>query len=1348
MNRRDFLKTGATTGLSTVVVGTGQGATGPPNDYQEHLDSMDGDGSESNPYVIETVADLQAIAAETDAQYELGSDVDAAETADWHRGSGFSPIGEFTGTFDGKGHEIRGLTIDRSNQRNVGLFTQIRGTVRNLALPELTVAGSENVGGLSGFVAAAKVENIDVAGTVRGTNSVGGLVGYASTDTSDGLKTKIANCTSDCEVQGTQAVGGLAGYARGSAAAQNEIHDCTATGPVTGSTFVGGLLGEGASAFDEPRSVELRNCTASGIVTVDGDNGGHAGGLAGQLEDCAAILSSATGDVDAGGVSSVGGLVGEIQDNDAEVIMSYATGSVRGDYSVGGLIGNVRYGSVEESYATGDVRGTAHVGGLTGYLKEGTVTDCYAHGDVTSGMDAGGIVGEMYNNFGGTTAVRRSLATGSVAGNEADDIERELVNAVGGVVGRKNPDTAVSASYWDTETTGLDWGIGNPRNEGIIPAENGAPTAELQGATASETLTEFDFGNDWQVSGEYPVLQDIEGDGGVATCGVDTATIELDPYPVETGERPTLSLVIPDADSATLRAEYQRPSGETKEIERSLEIEEEVTAGGSLWSTSRPLDSIAEVGTWVDLTIEVEEDGDTCVVENLNNPYLDESSALGYYVFDHVMSVAAILGRFKHQEPSSTTNPDIIARWARARQFDVNRFYGSKRGSMGAVGFDLDVFMNDDDFYRLPKRREKYNGNPLNSARAQFLADLNSAASDVYVGNYDFWVGVHAGEPLNDTAAIYYSNSRVYAPSLLNDAEEDGFWPHEFGHAYGFDHTYNKGLDNHLCVMAKQDRFADRFPSDIPHPAPYSTPLRIADRTGLTTPTLYSKSTHLQDWLTVDATDATFVAEEEWEFPAVTDYKYGDRVPIVEWSRGATTTERFIVESRPFVGAGFDDSDPTTNDITWNRENGASVVYHQTESAVSTGLNISEFHEDGRKLGILDEPGASVTDRVGHGIPNELTFELVSMSDKAAPPSEFSTNVSVTQTTPQSSSQTMAVSGGVSEPEGATGGIESDHRDITPPSLDLHAVDSEGRHVGVTEDGGYENEIPGARASGKRVRGMEWITVPDDADVEFSVRSDDVEQYVSDLADAGYLLPDEGGQTEAEPATQTKVDDGQNDEALSIEAFRERLSVTYRASQTRYGPDAELTSEGDGSWVTDTDIRIQELSLDPGEETNPEPRNERSDLDIQSLDHGGGVDAESVTFEPVAGDDVDVGGWTLSNGQGHTYEFPAETTVDDELVVHSGSGDDVDGELYWGRSEPAWSDDGGTLTVRDADGVTKLAVSYDGRGVVHYGAEPPAASASPWDVPLGTLGLGAGGLVGVAALYAAVRMRSSDADES
>ncbi|WP_277289298.1 GLUG motif-containing protein [Thalassolituus oleivorans] len=161
----------------------------------------------------------------------------------WNEGNGWEPIANsstpFTSIFDGNGHQIRNLYIDRISTDYVGLFGFISGEsaqLRNIGLTGklMKVQGYYYVGGLVGYAKnEAIIEQSYVTGAVTGDYYVGGLAGYLSSSSA------LNNSFATGAVTGDYYVGGLAGYLSSSSAINNSF----VTGAVTGDYYVGGLVG-------------------------------------------------------------------------------------------------------------------------------------------------------------------------------------------------------------------------------------------------------------------------------------------------------------------------------------------------------------------------------------------------------------------------------------------------------------------------------------------------------------------------------------------------------------------------------------------------------------------------------------------------------------------------------------------------------------------------------------------------------------------------------------------------------------------------------------------------------------------------------------------------------------------------------------------------------------------------------------------------------------------------------------------------------------------------------------------------------------------------------------------------
>ena len=194
-------------------------------------------------------------------------------------GKVWTPIGTdydnaYTGTFDGGGHTITGLTVT-TNDENVGLFGYLgkAGTVKNVVMEDVQITSNHSrshAGGVAGH-SNGTIENCSVSGSVSGTVFVGGVVGAQWFGSTTG-------CSSSATVKGTTYVGSLVGQAHRGAT----LTACYATGNVTleidpiRNTAAGGLVGMNAGS-------SILACYAIGNVTSTGSitSNAHIGGFLG-----------------------------------------------------------------------------------------------------------------------------------------------------------------------------------------------------------------------------------------------------------------------------------------------------------------------------------------------------------------------------------------------------------------------------------------------------------------------------------------------------------------------------------------------------------------------------------------------------------------------------------------------------------------------------------------------------------------------------------------------------------------------------------------------------------------------------------------------------------------------------------------------------------------------------------------------------------------------------------------------------------------------------------------------------------------------------------------------------------
>lgn len=210
----------------------------------------------------------------TDINITLTADIDLT-------GKDWTPIGtdydnSYTGTFDGGGHTITGLTVT-TNDKYAGLFGYLNraGTVKNVVMEGVQITSNQIYGGSIGGVVGSgwgTIENCSVSGSVSGTVYVGGVVGVQ-------IGGSITGCSSSATVKGTVDVGGVAGQTNSSAT----LTACYATGNVIiemapKKNIAGGsLVGMNAGS-------SLLACYATGNVTSTGSSTGymHIGGFLGN----------------------------------------------------------------------------------------------------------------------------------------------------------------------------------------------------------------------------------------------------------------------------------------------------------------------------------------------------------------------------------------------------------------------------------------------------------------------------------------------------------------------------------------------------------------------------------------------------------------------------------------------------------------------------------------------------------------------------------------------------------------------------------------------------------------------------------------------------------------------------------------------------------------------------------------------------------------------------------------------------------------------------------------------------------------------------------------------------------
>jgi len=186
-----------------------------------------GSGTAEDPYQIATLAHLKNVSG--GAYFVQIADIDAY-------GDDFTPLGDFTGDYEGGGHIISNLTID-GGELFIGLFRVVAGGhIRNLGLVDVDINAPEGemVGGITGMLSAGgSVKNVFMTGTVQGWLMVSGLVGHVV----DGV---IENAYAHANVFGTVTQNGAIA---GRLSASGEVHNSYAVANVTGGAQFGVVVG-------------------------------------------------------------------------------------------------------------------------------------------------------------------------------------------------------------------------------------------------------------------------------------------------------------------------------------------------------------------------------------------------------------------------------------------------------------------------------------------------------------------------------------------------------------------------------------------------------------------------------------------------------------------------------------------------------------------------------------------------------------------------------------------------------------------------------------------------------------------------------------------------------------------------------------------------------------------------------------------------------------------------------------------------------------------------------------------------------------------------------------------------
>ena len=207
--------------------------------------------------------------------------------------------GYYKGIFDGNGHSISGLYVNRDESDDVddrfkvgiGLFGYYSGVTRNLSVLDSYMRGEDCIGGIFGYNDGGTIQNCYSAATVCGDSYIGGICGRSEGDSI------IENCYNTGYVYGTtRSIGGICGDN------YSTIESCYNIGIIEGNFMVGGIVGVSSGLGN---TIWIKDCYNRGNVIGDTKDIGGIGGYIGSslVENC---YSQAT----VSGNTNVGGICG------------------------------------------------------------------------------------------------------------------------------------------------------------------------------------------------------------------------------------------------------------------------------------------------------------------------------------------------------------------------------------------------------------------------------------------------------------------------------------------------------------------------------------------------------------------------------------------------------------------------------------------------------------------------------------------------------------------------------------------------------------------------------------------------------------------------------------------------------------------------------------------------------------------------------------------------------------------------------------------------------------------------------------------------------------------------------
>ncbi len=261
-----------------------------------------------------------------------------------------------------------------------------------------------------------------------GTRSENVLSGNAFTGVFDGQGHTIKGLTIAKNTDDDSGAG-LFGTVKGATAVVQNLHLTEVSiEAVSNAGAIAGFIGEGAT---------IRNCTASGTITVTESSGGIVGRAIkeGHIVSCVNNASLKGSKEKIGGI--VGGAYYGTESGKLTIENCQNNGTVEGAGYVGGIAGLGGLVNITDCVNNGAVTSTADVcGGIVGMQKVGgSIQNCINQVPVTGQSYTGGIIGWIcyMDGAGNPDVFPNNLSTSVVGCQNTQTVTG--VNAVGGIVG-------------------------------------------------------------------------------------------------------------------------------------------------------------------------------------------------------------------------------------------------------------------------------------------------------------------------------------------------------------------------------------------------------------------------------------------------------------------------------------------------------------------------------------------------------------------------------------------------------------------------------------------------------------------------------------------------------------------------------------------------------------------------------------------------------------------------------------------------------------------------------------------------------------------------------------------------